>query len=200
MIPLAKTVPGARLAYLLHDVPSSFALLQTLCQPSRWHGSCKGKVSDHCDRDHVRRITRIPIDTGQGICYARGFGCLLTADQHFSCFPYAIPRHRMAVCINSAVFPGFEDYVPVYSICSLYGSLYTVLYIFSTWFSILYTLYRYNKTQYILYTGSPSYLQPTSLSPFPRPVNPLQYGDPCAKLLCAGISGVLQQSFFIFCK
>jgi hypothetical protein len=158
MIPLAKTVPGARLAYLLHDVPSSFALLQTLCQPSRWHGSCKGFFGDHCDRDHVRWITRIPIDTGQGICYARGFGCCPIADQHFSCFVYAILRHRMAVCVFSAVFPGFEDLVIVYGRIALHLSLYTVLYIFSICFSILCILYRYNKAQYILYTGLPSYL------------------------------------------
>lgn len=61
---LAISVPGAPLAHLLHVVDCVFRLLQTLCQPSPWHGSCKGKVRDHCDPDHVTRITPIPIDTG----------------------------------------------------------------------------------------------------------------------------------------
>jgi hypothetical protein len=112
-------------------------------------------VGDHVRGITVRWITPIPVDRHVRICYARGFGCLLIGDQHFSCFPYAILRHRMAVCIFSAVFPGFEEYVIVYCISAGYLSLYTVLYISSTPFSILCILYRYNKTRYIVYTGLP---------------------------------------------
>lgn len=155
---LASSVPGARLAYLLHI---SFSLSPYCKHYAKGPAGTDlaraflGITVTGITRGIVRWITPIPIDSTRGIPYARGFGCCLIADQHFSCFPTAIPWRRMAVCIFSTVFPGFEELVPVYTEISLHLSLYTVLYICSTPFSILCTLYRYNKTRYIVYTGFP---------------------------------------------